>query len=82
MTPKRRASEGTRSGRTGGPVLGSLILIHTNKVPNPALARPAARFDLPGGVTLEEAEKIISERLEIGFPLAHLVLRRSLDGAS
>jgi hypothetical protein len=79
-TPEKALRGVPACGGFRGAWKGSLILIHTNNSPNPALARPAARFDLPGGVTLQEAEKLISERLKIGLPLAHLVVRRSLDG--
>lgn len=77
-TPRR----GPRQGDTGGGFSGPLILIHRNNCSNPASMRVTARFDFPGGVTFEEAEKLISWRLGIGSPLAHLVARRGSDGTA
>lgn len=44
--------------------------------------RVTARFDFPGGVTVQEAENIIRKRLRISRPLADLMVGRLSDGRS
>jgi hypothetical protein len=54
-----------------GGVLGSLNLIHRNKVPNPVLVRATARFDCPEGMSFKNLPALL-----------FLMERRLLDARS
>ena len=69
---RARAAQPTRDT----PVLGSLNLIHRNKVPEALSMRVTARFDLPQGVDLST----LQNTLNFAFgPLGNLMMRRALD---
>lgn len=62
--------------RSGWPFLAPNNLIHRNNSPESISMRVSGRFDLPGGVTLEEAEMVIAHRLKLPRLLAGLIVRR------
>ena len=73
-------TDSAQRGQAGGSRSGPLNLIHRNNSPEPIGMRVSARFDFPGGVTIQEAADIISRRLRVGSPLAQLMARRHFNG--
>lgn len=86
MRPPNGPSGGSAVSAARRPPEGSVFtpnnLIHRNKVPNPIGMRVTARFDFLGGITAEEAEMIVSERLKIDKLMAGLIVRRRVYGTT
>lgn len=83
--PDRQGGGSTVSAARRRPAVAvgvPLTLIHTNNSPNPVSMRLTALFDFPGGVTVAEAQNIISKRLKLDPKLAGLIVRRVVYGTT